>query len=112
MSDLYNRIEELCRIKGVTITKMCADSGASRASLTDLKKGRKNSLSSKTLSLIGAYFGISIDALLGNIEEAGDSILALQALRDEDRALLDVVRGMTPDQVKSMTEFARKMKGE
>ena len=111
MSDLYNRIEELCRIKGVTITKMCAESGASRASLTDLKKGRKNSLSSKTLSLIGAYFGISIDALLGN-EEAGDSILALQALRDEDRALLDVVRGMTPDQVKSMTEFARKMKGE
>ena len=111
MSDLYNRIEKLCQIKGVNITKMCAESGASRASLTDLKKGRKSQLSSKTLSLIAAYFGVSIDALLGE-SEISITALELQALRDEDRALLDVVRGMTPDQVKSMTEFARKMKGE
>lgn len=64
MSDLYNRIEHLCDLRGVSITKMCAESGASRASLTDLKMGRKNFLSTKTLNLIARYFGISIDAIV------------------------------------------------
>ena len=44
---------------------MCKESGASRASLTDLKMGRKQSLSSDTLSKISAFFNISIDYLLG-----------------------------------------------
>ena len=36
----------------------------------------------------------------------------LQNLRDEDRALLDVARGMTAEQVRKMTEFAKTMKGD
>lgn len=40
------------------------------------------------------------------------AIEELQGLRDEDRALLDVARGMTPEQVRKMTEFAKTMKGE
>ena len=66
MSDLYNRIESMCDARNISITKMCTESGASRASLSDLKMGRKNNLSAKTLTLISSYFGISIDALLGN----------------------------------------------
>ena len=41
-----------------------------------------------------------------------DETYGLQGLRDEDRALLDVARGMTREQVRKMTEFARTMKGE
>lgn len=65
MSDLYNRIEELCTGRGATITAMCKESGASRASLSDLKMGRKQSLSADTLSKIAGYFGVSVDYLLG-----------------------------------------------
>lgn len=65
MSDLYKRIEELCREKNETITTMCKASGASRASLSDLKVGRKQSLSAETLSKIAAHFGVSVDYLLG-----------------------------------------------
>lgn len=68
MTTLYNRIEALCGRKSITITQMCKDAGVSRASLTDLKMNRKQSLSSTTLSKIASYFGVSVDYLLGHNE--------------------------------------------
>jgi transcriptional regulator with XRE-family HTH domain len=65
MSDLYDRIETLCKENNESITTMCRESGASRASLSDLKVGRKQSLSAETLSKIAAHFGVSVDYLLG-----------------------------------------------
>lgn len=66
MSDLYKRIEVLCGDANVNITTMCKEAEVSRASLTDLKMGRKQSLSADTLSKIASYFGVSVDYLLGN----------------------------------------------
>ena len=68
MSVLYKRIEELCSEHGETITSMCKASGASRASLSDLKVGRKQSLSAETLSKIAAHFNVSVDYLLGRTD--------------------------------------------
>lgn len=65
MDDLYKRIEGLCAQNGITITGMCKESGASRASLTDLKKGRKQGLSAENLAKIATYFKVSVDFLLG-----------------------------------------------
>ena len=64
MLTLYERIERLCLLKGVNITDMCKASGASRGSLTDLKKGRKKTLKAETLSKIATYFEVSVDYLL------------------------------------------------
>ena len=69
MSELYKRIDELCKEKNVTITTMCKDCGASRASLSDLKMGRKQSLSTETLNKIAKYFSVSVDYLLGNVSD-------------------------------------------
>ena len=66
MSKIYETIVRLCAEKGVNITELCRQSGASRGSLTDLKMGRKQSLSAETLSKIATYFGVSVDYLLGN----------------------------------------------
>ena len=66
MSDLYNRIDFLCKNEGLTITSMCKISGASRASLSDLNKGRKQSLSAETLSKISKTLGVSVSLLLGH----------------------------------------------
>lgn len=63
MSDLYERIDRLCKEKGVNMTAMCKESGASRGSLTDLKNGRKQNLSIETLTKIATYFGVSVDYL-------------------------------------------------
>lgn len=69
MSKLYETIVQLCAERGVNITELCRQSGASRGSLTDLKMGRKASLSAATLSKIATYFGVSVDYLLGNEKE-------------------------------------------
>jgi len=64
MGNLYNRIESLCKEKEVNITRMCRESGASRASLSDLKAGRKQTLSAETLKKIADYFKVTTDYLL------------------------------------------------
>jgi transcriptional regulator with XRE-family HTH domain len=64
MANLYENIEKLCKQRGVNVTTMCKESGASRGSLTDLKNGRKQSLKYETLDKIAFYFGTSVDALV------------------------------------------------
>lgn len=66
MSELYNRIFELCQAKGISIGKMCNDLSISRGNLTELKMERIKTLKSENLSKIAAYFDVSVDYLLGN----------------------------------------------
>lgn len=96
MSKLYNNIEDLCRAKKITITEMCRQAGVSRASLTDLKMGRKQSLAADTLSKIAGLFSITVDYLLGNTTETNvnfDSFTyamhnASKDLTDSDKEIL------------------------
>lgn len=69
MSNLYERLERLCKEKGVTRAQMCKDTGISQGNVTDLKMGRKQSFSAKTLARIAHYFNVPIAYLLGDIEE-------------------------------------------
>lgn len=64
MANLYENIEKLCKQRGLNVTTMCKESGASRGSLTDLKNGRKQTLKYETLDKIASYFGTSVDALV------------------------------------------------
>lgn len=64
MANLYNNIETLCKKRGVNVTTMCRDSGASRGSLSDLKSGRKQTLKYETLEKIANYFQISVESLV------------------------------------------------
>ena len=65
LSDMYKRIESLCKERGVNITQMCKDAGIPRGNLTELKMGRTIALSIKTLNKLSVYFGVSIEHLLG-----------------------------------------------
>lgn len=64
MANLYENIEKFCKQRGVNVTTMCKESGASRGSLTDLKNGRKQTLKYETLDKIASYFGTSVDVLV------------------------------------------------
>lgn len=68
MSDMYKRIETLCKERGVNITQMCKGAGVPRGNLSELKMGRTIALSTKTLDKISAYFGVPIESLLGKEE--------------------------------------------
>lgn len=84
MSDLYKRIAELCELGKITITTMCKESGANRASLSDLKMGRKQNLSAGTLSKIANYFGVTVDYLIGEEKETAPTPKDEREINDED----------------------------
>lgn len=63
MPQIYARIEELCKKRGITVTALCSDCGIPRASLSDFKNGRKKTLSADTLSRIAEYFDVSVEYL-------------------------------------------------
>ena len=110
MSDLYNRIEELCKENNESITTMCKKSGASRASLSDLKVGRKQSLSAETLSKIAMHFGVSVDYLLGkekketpliNGDEELTEYVEMLKNRPECRMLFQLSKNATKEDVEA-----------
>lgn len=72
MCALYERIQFLCKSKGVSPSKMCLDLGLSKSTMSDMKSGRKNGVSITTAQKIASYFGISVDELYGNEETKKD----------------------------------------
>ena len=69
MNEMYNRIESLCKERGINITQMCREAEIPRGNLTDLKMGRTSALSTKSLGKISSYFSVSMDYLLGNVSD-------------------------------------------
>lgn len=69
MSEIYERIESLCKKAGINITTMCKETEVPRSALSDYKAGRTKSLSAATLSKIAVYFGVTVDYLLGNVKK-------------------------------------------
>jgi transcriptional regulator with XRE-family HTH domain len=61
----YDKLVELCREKGISPSKACEDMGLSNATATGWKKS-KSVPQNKTLQIIAAYFGVSVQDLIGN----------------------------------------------
>lgn len=95
MSELYNRIGQLCEKRGITITEMCRLSGASRGSLTDLKKDRINTLKAETLKKIADLFEVSIDYLITG--EFGEKEKAPALTKKDERDIEKRLEAMIGD---------------
>lgn len=70
MSVLYETIASLCSDRGITGYRMCKDVGIRPSILTDLKQGRKKSVTVDTAIKIANYFNVDVSYLLGNEEKA------------------------------------------
>lgn len=66
MGTLYESIKTLCGSAGIKPGKMCVDIGISKSTVTDLKSGRRDSVSLETAQKIADYFGVSVDRVLGS----------------------------------------------
>lgn len=103
MYNLYETIKSLCERKGVSVSAMCLNLGMTKSTMSDLKSGRKKSLSSETLTRIADYLCVSVDYLLTGEEktpaESGERAIsyddftyAMQneaaELTEDDKALL------------------------
>ena len=95
MSSLYKTIEELCQNQGIRPGTHCTQLGISRSLMTDLKMGRKKSISAETAQKIAAHFGVTVGYLLGQPDELEDVDIAFygqyKELTDEQK---DAVRQM------------------
>ena len=65
MYNLYDRIKTACEERGMTVSAMCVQLGMSKSVLSDLKSGRKKTLSAETLARIADCLHTSADYLLG-----------------------------------------------
>lgn len=113
MSEMYKRIEALCKNKGVNVTQMCRDTGIVRGNLTDLKMGRTKSLSAKNAEKVASYFGVSVGYLLGS-EENNPAALSGSELDKQlegiDFALYGEVKDLTDDQKRDVLQFVQFLK--
>ncbi len=102
MENLYASIEALCNQRNIRPGRLCNDLGLSRGLITDLKMGRKKSISAETAQKIAAYFGISVGQLLGQenvtdiLEQADVAFYGdFKELNEEEKnAVRDMVRLM------------------
>lgn len=100
MANLYNNIEAFCKKRGVNVTTMCRDSGASRGSLSDLKSGRKQTLKYETLEKIANYFEISVESLVSGdyLQKEKPSTPEGDGLDAKAQATLNKMKKLSPEQ--------------
>ncbi len=108
MTEIYQRIEDLCRKKGTNITKMCTACDIPRASLSDYKTGRKKTLSAETLSKIADFFGVSVDYLYGKKAAAADEQSLKVALFGGDGEVTDEMW----DEVRRYAQYLKEKNNE
>ncbi len=102
MGNLYEIIQKLCERDGIRPGRLCDQLGLSRGLMTDLKMGRKKSLSAETAQKIAGYFGVSVAYLLGqddhdildevDIAFYGDFKELTEAQKDAVRSMVRLMR--------------------
>lgn len=107
MCNLYDRIKTACEAKGITVSAMCVSLGMSKSVLSDLKSGRKKTLSADTLGKIADCLGVTADSLLGKtsvdiLDEVDVAFYGdFKELNDAQKeAVRDMVRAMRSRQDK------------
>lgn len=108
MYDLYERIAELCKAKGVSVSRMCLDVGMSKSTLSGIKCGRKKGLSTANAAKVADYLGVSMEYLLGSSEEAEMS--SPRFITDEELMYALFDGEATPEQLEEVKKFAAYIK--
>lgn len=76
MSILSDRIDSLCKERGITGYRLCKDIGISPNVMTELRSERRNGISAKNANKIAEYFGVSVGYLLGTEEKESTPTLS------------------------------------
>lgn len=99
MSNLYEKIYDLCEEKGIKGAKMCTDTGISKGLLTDLKMGRRTGVSAVTAQKIASYFDVSVGYLLGEEDKKIEPTAQDDSLSENMKQLIDFVKTVPEEKV-------------
>lgn len=97
MGTLYERLDSLCKQRGIKGGRMCVDLGISKSLMTDLKSGRKKSVNAETAQKIATYFGVSVGYLLGE-EEKEKPTAQGDGLTKNQKELIEFAQSLSEDQ--------------
>ena len=106
MSELYERIEKLCKDNGTNITQMCKELKISRGSLTDLKTGRSKSLSLSAIAAIAGFFGVPVDSLTASEALPENMQFALK------RQINDAAQSLTEEELNDVLSYIKLKKSQ
>ena len=106
MANLYESILSLCERDGIRPGRLCDELGISRGLMTDLKMGRKKSVSAETAQKIASFFGVSVGVLLG--QEDADS--ASIDLNQVDIAFYGEYKELTEEDKETVRDMVRLMR--
>lgn len=109
MGTLYERIQALCKQKGVAGSKMCLELGLSKSTLSDLKNGRTKGISVATAQKIAGYFGITVDELY---EEKEKQPTEYDGLSDKKKALMDFAMSVPDDKAEMILRVMKSILGD
>ena len=96
MSILYNRLSELCEQRAITGYRMAKDTNISTSLMTDLKMGRKKSISAEVADKLAAYFEVSVGYLLGTEDDPGIKKAPVQPDGGEEESM-QLFRQLSPE---------------
>ena len=101
MCSLYENIDALCKTHNICAAELARQIGQNNSMFTDLKTGRKKTLSIDVLILIADYFEISLDDLVGRKRKTPD---------DKSSEVIDkimkLLSAMTPEQRSAFVQTA------
>ena len=112
MCTLHSRIIELCKMKGISGSRMCLDLGMSKSTLSDLKSGRKKSFTAETAHKIASYLDVSVAYLLGEEEkdETKEQPIENDGLSDSLKELIDNLKELPEDKIQMLLQVAKSIK--
>ena len=116
MSNMYKRIEALCKYKNINVTALCKELGISRSSLSELNAGRTKTLSSDYVAKIAGFFNVSTDYLIHGKthDESLSPLHSLEGLNPvEDMAYFKIMSsakkdGLSPGDIEVALDFIRR----
>ena len=108
MDNLFARIEALCTEKGIRPGRLCDELGLSRGLMTDLKMGRKKTVSAETAQKIASFLGVSVGYLLGL--EDSDAGKSTDVLDEVDVAFYGDFRELNDEEKETVRDMVRIMR--
>ncbi len=108
MENLYERIQSLCAEKNIRPGRLCDELNLSRSLITDLKMGRKKSVSAETAQKIASFFGVSVGFLLG--QAAAASAAGSDILDQVDVAFYGDFKELNEEEKETVRDMVRLMR--
>jgi transcriptional regulator with XRE-family HTH domain len=105
----YDLYSELCKVKGVSLSRAAESMGLSRTSVVKWKAGSVPT--GATLNKIAAYFGVSTDYLLGNEQKNKPSAEA-ESLSNIEKEILRIYANLPEEKQKAFMTVVRALESQ